>query len=387
MKLFTNFIKLSCILALQTWMVKGDANQENIDQLRGGRDRELASGCCSWDVPNCSRTTNWCNASKSNCERFCRGTYISSGPSPTPPRPSPTPSGRCGCSKCTSSVLRKDARGYSVEARINWVKNNMGRDENGACSLVCGDEFPNICSECDPAKCGGGPSPTPKPPTGPTGGNTKKATTTRYWDCSGGSCGCGFKPPGKSQPAHCPSNGLFNAPRGNQYGAKFYGTAAISASLGGGDWLTGCGKCFKVTGQSNVAGRPRGVTTTLVLKSANYCPAGNRQCEAGPHFDIAAPGFDFQASSLSNNCNKLFGAAGASAYGACENWPGSSCNCNAFSDPTLRAGCENFKSLNWNNPTVDYVEVSCPAELERQNCWEENGGSWPNFMPQFCANN
>jgi len=41
---------------------------------------------------------------------------------------------------------------------------------------------------------------------------------------------------------------MFVAPVGNVYGAKFYGSAALSKELGGGDWLSsGCGKCFKVT--------------------------------------------------------------------------------------------------------------------------------------------
>ena len=40
-----------------------------------------------------------------------------------------------------------------------------------------------------------------------------KATTTRYWDCSGGSCGCGFG--NKDFPTMCSSNALFKAPNGN----------------------------------------------------------------------------------------------------------------------------------------------------------------------------
>ena len=202
---------------------------------------------------------------------------------------------------------------------------------------------------------------------------------------SGGSCGCGYIPPGASDPAHCSSNALFSAPSGNQYGATYYGTAAISASLGGGNWLSGCGQCFKVTGTGNVGGMS-GVPTTLVLKSANFCPAGNPACEVGPHFDIAAPGFDFTAASLSNNCRKLYGDDAAPFF-ACENWPNTSCNCSLFTDPTLREGCENFLSLGWNNVQVSYEKVDCPMELERQNCWEENGGSWPTTEPQWCANN
>merc|ERR1712130_393824 len=79
------------------------------------------------------------------------------------------------------------------------------------------------------------------------------ASSTRYWDCSGGSCGCGFGDP--NQPIHCHSNAMFKAPAGNQYGAKFYGSAAISQQLGGGDWMAqGCGKCWKVTATANVPG-------------------------------------------------------------------------------------------------------------------------------------
>lgn len=72
------------------------------------------------------------------------------------------------------------------------------------------------------------------------------ASTTRYWDCSGGACGCGFG--NSKQPTHCHSNAMFPAPAGNEYGAKFYGSAALSKPLGGGDWLApGCGKCFRVS--------------------------------------------------------------------------------------------------------------------------------------------
>ena len=81
--------------------------------------------------------------------------------------------------------------------------------------------------------------------------NAGRATTTRYWDCSGGSCGCGFGDP--KRPVHCHSNAMFAAPEGNEHGAKFYGGAAISQQLGGGDWLSeGCGRCFKVTADANV---------------------------------------------------------------------------------------------------------------------------------------
>ena len=99
---------------------------------------------------------------------------------------------------------------------------------------------------------------------------------------------------------------MFAAPDGNTYGAKFYGAAAISASLGGGNWLAeGCGKCWKVTGTNSKIAQYLGVaaeTTTLVLKGTNFCPDANSLCAAGPHFDIAAPGFDVTQYSLANTC-------------------------------------------------------------------------------------
>ena len=52
-----------------------------------------------------------------------------------------------------------------------------------------------------------------------------------------------------------------------------------------------CGKCWKVTGISNVPGH-EGIESTLVLRGANYCPPEALGCEEGKaHFDIAAPGF------------------------------------------------------------------------------------------------
>jgi hypothetical protein len=60
------------------------------------------------------------------------------------------------------------------------------------------------------------------------------ATTTRYWDCSGGACGAGYGNP--KEPTFCESNAMFVAPKGNKYKAIYYGTAAISKALGGGNW-------------------------------------------------------------------------------------------------------------------------------------------------------
>ena len=66
--------------------------------------------------------------------------------------------------------------------------------------------------------------------------------------------------------------------------------------------------------------------------------------------------------------------------------PDEGCSCNDFNDPTLKAGCENFLDLGWNNPDVDYEEVECPLELKASPpCWHDNGEQWPEFAPAACA--
>ena len=98
--------------------------------------------------------------------------------------------------------------------------------------------------------------------------------------------------------AHCHSNAMFAAPASNAYGATYYGAAAISETLGGGNWMaSGCGKCWKVTGTG-----VDGAETTLVLKGTNFCPPSNAACNGKAHFDIAAPGFDVLAYSQSHTC-------------------------------------------------------------------------------------
>lgn len=221
------------------------------------------------------------------------------------------------------------------------------------------------------------------------------ATTTRYWDCSGGSCGCGYLPigPENETAAHCHSNAMFSAPRRNPHGASFYGTAAVSSALGGGEWLPeGCGKCWKVTGTSNIAPFD-GVSTTLILKATNFCPPRNPACSNGKaHFDIAAPGFDFLPSSFSNACSSLE-VNESMGFQACQRWminttdPAHNCDCSLFHSKVLRDGCENFRTLYWDNVKVTYEEVTCPQELSRLPCWEENDNGYPTEVPWFCSSN
>mmetsp|Transcript_21901 Transcript_21901/g.40201 ORF Transcript_21901/g.40201 Transcript_21901/m.40201 type:complete len:399 (+) Transcript_21901:120-1316(+) len=285
----------------------------------------------------------------------------------------------------------------TLSAYCNW-----GPAGTGASSTCDGDvQGGEYCnggqSECE-AGCGGRwctntagpPTPTPPTPTPPSG--SLIATTTRYWDCSGGACACSYVPTGltTNEPAHCHSNAMFAAPTGNPYGAKFYGAAAISASLGGGNWLAeGCGKCWKVTGTSNAPGYA-GVGTTLVLKGTDFCPDENPFCAAGPHFDIAAPGFDVLRYSFAHECPTRE-PEDAAGFAACGNWliddnnPDINCDCSLFNSPTLRKGCENFYSLKWDNAPVVYEEVNCPPELGALHCDDEYATE--EAMPETCANN
>jgi len=83
----------------------------------------------------------------------------------------------------------------------------------------------------------------------------------------------------------------------------------------------------------------------------------------------------------------------AAGFGACSGWmidsddPSENCLCSEFNDPVLRVGCENFLSLQWDNADVEYEQVTCPDELNRLNCWEENGNDYPDDIPEFCASN
>lgn len=292
----------------------------------------------------------------------------------------------------------------SADGYCNW-----GPDGSAATSTCNGDvqggtwcnlsEY-NCDDGCSGRWCttgtgGGPPSPTPPtltPPAPTTTSGVLMATTTRYWDCSGGACACSFVPTGFSddKPVHCHSNAMFTAPDNNDHGAKFYGAAAISNVLGGGNWLAeGCGKCWKVAGTSSYTGEE----TTLVLKGTNYCPPENPMCDGKPHFDIAAPGFDVLAYSFAHECPEREPEE-AEGFAACSEWliggnsdPDRNCNCAAFKDLTLRRGCENFYSLKWDNTLVVYEELSdCPKELAELHCGAGPYATEEN-MPETCASN
>jgi len=64
------------------------------------------------------------------------------------------------------------------------------------------------------------------------------------------------------------------------------------------------------------------------------------------------------------------------------------CDCSKFTSATLRAGCENFLSLQWDNPTVQYEEVVCPPEMvtpcqhNSKGYFDENDST--NLPPDTC---
>jgi len=71
----------------------------------------------------------------------------------------------CECPEtCTEDQLSVDARGYTCESRIRWLMEAFGKTEVGACRLVGGTEFPELCGGCDPDRCA---TPPPLSPVSP----------------------------------------------------------------------------------------------------------------------------------------------------------------------------------------------------------------------------
>ena len=300
------------------------------------------------------------------------------------------PNDFCECDLFTDPILRAGCENF---LSLGWDNPLVAYEE-----VICPDEMVTPCWEdngngyppftstpdtcLSPSPVDSSPTPSPSESTG-----NRVASTSRYWDCTGGACGCAYLPAqffgDESRPSHCYSNALFQAPTGNEYEAKFYGTAAVSKTLGGGNWLgDSCGQCWKVTGTGNVPGRTE--TSTIILKGIDYCPdSGTGNCGNNKaHFTIASPGFD-----LSDTCREreIIERAG---FESCGYWGASSdenCDCDRFINPVLRAGCKNFLSLGWDDPDVTYEEVVCPTEMVTP-CWEENGNGYPPFTstPDTC---
>ena len=76
-----------------------------------------------------------------------------------------------------------------------------------------------------------------------------------------------------------------------------------------------------------------------------------------------------------NTCDQV-GGDQLDGFQSCGRWmivklTDEKCQCNKFTDPILKAGCENFLRLYWNNVAITYEQVICPTELSRLPCWEE----------------
>ncbi|CAJ1966736.1 unnamed protein product [Cylindrotheca closterium] len=355
------FVKI--VLSCAFFQAVARANYCNHDGCSG-----VPMGCCDDDA------LQYCNANSGQCSGPCAGQWCDGSFS------------YCTWSTC-DGVIRSTEWCNAGQANCEGSCGGMWCTNGG--SVSTGPTTPGTT----PA-----PAPLPVPTTAPINPSSGSATTTRYWDCSGGACGCAYLPfgPGTdSQPSHCHSNAMFAAPAGNHHDATFYGTAAVSQELFGYNtqWLgPGCGTCYKLTGTSNIPGTPT-TTTTIVLKAVNLCPPENPACSGDKvHFDIAAPGFDVTQFSFAHVCPSRESADDA-GFSACEFWmlnsqdPTQNCDCSAFDSPVLEAGCNNFLSLNWDNPTVQYEPVECPFELKRLSCWEENGNQYPFGIPEFCESN
>jgi hypothetical protein len=80
-------------------------------------------------------------------------------PAPTPTPPAPTPPsesrGTCGCSTCSTEILNTYATkiGKTVNEQISLYVSVFSMSEVDACTIVCQDQLPEICSACNPATC------------------------------------------------------------------------------------------------------------------------------------------------------------------------------------------------------------------------------------------
>jgi len=102
----------------------------------------------------------------------------------------------------------------------------------------------------------------------------------------------------------------------------------------------------------------------MIVRINNQCPGNSNPSCRSPHFDIAVPGFDYSAASVSNVCqtNPRNCDPGVNSE-VCAHGPISACNCNAVSgDPVLQNGCRVFQQLAWgDNPTVSMQATGCPG--------------------------
>ncbi|KAI9729268.1 MAG: hypothetical protein M1834_006938 [Cirrosporium novae-zelandiae] len=198
-------------------------------------------------------------------------------------------------------------------------------------------------------------------------GASGSGTTTRYWDCCKPSCAWNDKADVSSPVSVCDiddnvlSDGA-DATSGCDSGTAYmcsdqspwavnstmaYGFAAVSIS--GGSESSWCCACYELT-----------FTSTAIAGKKMIVQATNTGGDLSSNqFDLAIPG---GGVGIYNGCTDEWGAP-SSGWGA--QYGGISSNtCSTF--PTaLQSGCE--WRFDWfegaDNPTVDFVQVTCPAAL------------------------
>jgi len=216
---------------------------------------------------------------------------------------------KCGCESCNDSVLDRLVGPYSCGSRIDYLINE-GSPENEACVRVAGDEFSDICGDCDPNTCNLPPveSPTRPPsstiPVDEIDWDGNDLVLTHYWDCSGQSCDAGTLSPWNYDKYRTPSGYQPQDPEDfggpSEYGEKLWVTAAImNIDQGSDDGCCGqtgeggCGKCILISNPDSL-----NPDWTVMAMKKNTC--GN--CGSNKHADINVPGFDVLQYSLANIC-------------------------------------------------------------------------------------
>ncbi|KAL1302612.1 hypothetical protein AAFC00_002985 [Neodothiora populina] len=200
--------------------------------------------------------------------------------------------------------------------------------------------------------------------------------TTRYWDCCKGSCAWTGKADVSNPITTCDINdnplSSYDTASGCNGGDAYmcsdqtpwahndtlaFGFAAVN--IAGGSESSWCCACYKLTFTStSIAGK------TLIVQATNTGgDLGSNQ------FDLAMPG---GGVGIFNGCSNEWGAP-SSGWGA--QYGGISSNTCSDFPAKLKPGC-NFR-WDWfegaDNPTVDFEQITCPAELTAKSGCTRNG--------------
>ncbi|RDI77017.1 hypothetical protein Vi05172_g13001 [Venturia inaequalis] len=198
-------------------------------------------------------------------------------------------------------------------------------------------------------------------------GASGSGTTTRYWDCCKPSCAWSGKADVSAPVTTCDIKDSpltdYAAASGCSGGSAYmcadqspwavnstlaYGFAAVN--IAGGSESSWCSACYALKFTSGAA-----VGKTLIVQATNTGgDLGSNQ------FDLAIPG---GGVGIFNGCTQEWGAP-SSGWGAQYGGISSGTECSAFPDK-LKPGCD--WRFDWfagaDNPTVDFEQVACPAEI------------------------